>query len=157
MARTMVGDGGEDESGGTFKGIVECHHWLYAEANILHGDISPNDLMFQWIKGKLHGVLLDFDLAKLYGRNESSCTPCPGTTTYMARELLVLEPPVHLFRHDLELFLYVLVFLTCNIGGSPLEKWRKLGMVALTTQKLRVLTDTLFPTVKTGFEKHFGL
>ncbi|KAJ6507679.1 hypothetical protein C8R47DRAFT_54781 [Mycena vitilis] len=35
-----------DELAAAFKEIVECHHLLYEEANVLHGAISPNNLMF---------------------------------------------------------------------------------------------------------------
>ncbi|KAJ7919021.1 hypothetical protein B0H13DRAFT_268522 [Mycena leptocephala] len=62
--------------------------------------------------------------------------------TFIALDLLVPNPPVHLYRHDLESFLYVLVFLTCQIESSLLAGWKHLGMKDLYTKKIIFLTNT---------------
>ncbi|KAJ6459432.1 hypothetical protein C8R47DRAFT_1226573 [Mycena vitilis] len=141
-----------------FKGIVECHHWLHDAPKILHRDISVSNLMSQQIGGEVYGVMNDFDLAIILTAPQlSTSVQRTGTKPYMAMDLLVPEPPKHLYRHDLESFLYVLVFLTCTITGSPLANWKNLGMSVLGDQKNNVLTKTLFPPVKPGYERPFEL
>ncbi|KAJ6507675.1 hypothetical protein C8R47DRAFT_1208720 [Mycena vitilis] len=140
-----------------FKGIIRCHYWLYDAAKILHRDISVSNLMSQLIGGEVYGVLNDFDLAIILTAPQlSTSVQRTGSKPYMAMDLLVPEPPKHLYRHDLESFLYVLVFLTCTIVGSPLADWKNLGMSELADQKHKVLSRTLFPLVKPGFERPFG-
>ncbi|KAJ6459435.1 hypothetical protein C8R47DRAFT_994576 [Mycena vitilis] len=137
-----------------FKGIIKCHHWLYDAAKILHRDISVSNLMSQQIGGEVYGVLNDFDLAIILTAPQlSTSVQRTGTKPYMARDLLVLKPPKHLYRHDLESLMYVLVFLACNIEGSSLATWNTLGMSALADQKRKYLTDEQFPVVKSGFER----
>ncbi|KAJ7846919.1 hypothetical protein B0H13DRAFT_2285691 [Mycena leptocephala] len=76
-----------------------------------------------------------------------------GTKPYMSYDLLVPNPPVHVFRHDLESFLYVLVFLTCEIRGSPLAEWKYQGMRQLNLEKSAVLTTHPFPPIKDEFKQ----
>ncbi|KAJ7681464.1 hypothetical protein B0H14DRAFT_2299561, partial [Mycena olivaceomarginata] len=92
-----------------FKQIFECYRWLYEGPKIMHRDVSISNLMFQRIDGKLYGVLNDFDLAAFHdGSVPSTSKQRTGTKPFMARDLLDHPPPRHLYRHDLESFLYVL-------------------------------------------------
>jgi hypothetical protein len=110
-------------------------------------------MMFHRNDGKLYGVLNDFDLAvRLNESPRSTSKQRTGTKPYMAIDLLVAEPPVHLPRHDLESFLYVLVCLTCQIEGSPLAEWKYLRMDDLYDKKNTVLTNKPFPPIKDEFE-----
>ncbi|KAJ7120363.1 hypothetical protein C8R44DRAFT_623746, partial [Mycena epipterygia] len=109
--------------------------WLYETAEIMHRDISLNNLMFRVKAGRVCGVLNDFDLsAVLDASSPSTSKQCTGTKPYMALDLLVLGlPPSHLWRFDLESLFYVLLFLTCHyhegmvIENPPLTRWEHIG------------------------------
>ncbi|KAJ3864438.1 hypothetical protein EV359DRAFT_41063, partial [Lentinula novae-zelandiae] len=138
-----------------FKQIFECYRWLYEGPKIMHRDVSISNLMFHRIDGKLYGVLNDFDLAAFHdGSVPSTSKQRTGTKPFMARDLLEHPPPRHFYRHDLESFLYVLAFLTCDTSapGSTLGTWIDLGMVALQDAKSNVLTIKRFPPQKPAFE-----
>ncbi|KAJ7833519.1 hypothetical protein B0H14DRAFT_3710545 [Mycena olivaceomarginata] len=142
-----------------FKQIFECYHWLYEGPKIMHRDVSISNLMFQRIEGKLYGVLNDFDLATFHdGSVASTSKQRTGTKPFMARDLLEHPPPRHFYRHDLESFLYVLAFLTCDTSapGSTLGTWIDLGMAALQGAKADVLTIKGFPPQKQHFQR-FGI
>ncbi|GAW08200.1 other 1 protein kinase [Lentinula edodes] len=146
------------ELAGAFKQIFELgagYRWLYERPKIMHRDVSISNLMFHRIDGKLYGVLNDFDLATFHdGSVPSISKQRTGTTPFMARDLLEHPPPRHFYRHDLESFLYVLAFLTCDTSapGSTLGTWIDLGMVALQDAKSNVLTIKGFPPQKPAFE-----
>ncbi|KAJ6459436.1 hypothetical protein C8R47DRAFT_1226577 [Mycena vitilis] len=128
-------------------GVQEyCHRWLYGTAKILHRDISVSNFMFQRIDDTLYGVLGDFDMTHAYGRDKGSVSKLHyGTKVYMAVDLLVRDPPKHEYRHDLESFLYVLVFLTCQIEGSQLADWNDMGMEGLKSSKWTAMSFAGFP------------
>ncbi|KAJ7862507.1 hypothetical protein B0H14DRAFT_2740242 [Mycena olivaceomarginata] len=136
-----------------FKEIFECYRWLYEKPKIIHRDISVNNLMFQRIDDQVHGVLNDFDLAVFHEhRQQSTSKQRTGTKPYMAMDLLVTDPPKHLYRHDLESFLYVLAFLTCETNSSSLVAWEYLGMESLREKKHFVLTASNgFPAQRQPF------
>lgn len=134
-----------------FKQIFECYRWLYEGPKIMHRDVSISNLMFHRLHGKLYGVLNGFDLAAFHdGSVPSTSKQRTGTKPYMASDLLTHPPPKHYYRHDLESFLYVLAFLTCDIYApeSTLGTWIDLGMAALRANKLAVLTSHGFPPQK---------
>ncbi|KAJ7791154.1 hypothetical protein B0H14DRAFT_2274493, partial [Mycena olivaceomarginata] len=84
--------------------------WLHDDVKTIHRDISIGNLMFKQIGDTVYGVLNDFDLAvQLNDEPRSTSKQRTGTKPYMAIDLLVPQPPYHLYRHDLESFLYVLV------------------------------------------------
>ena len=60
------------------------------------------------------GVVNDWDMAShLDDKGEvptSTAHHHMGTIPFMACDLLVNKPPVHIYRHDLELFFYILVW-----------------------------------------------
>ncbi|KAJ6580325.1 hypothetical protein B0H10DRAFT_904714 [Mycena sp. CBHHK59/15] len=138
-----------------FKQIFECYRWLYEGPKIMHRDVSISNLMFQRIDGKLYGILNDFDLAAFHdGSVPSTSKQRTGTKPYMASDLLTHPPPKHYYRHDLESFLYVLAFLTCDIRApnSTLGTWIDLGMAALQDAKGFLLASKGFPPQKPAFE-----
>ncbi|KAJ7761919.1 hypothetical protein DFH07DRAFT_739775, partial [Mycena maculata] len=140
-----------------FKQIFECYRWLYEKTKTIHRDISVSNLMFHEIDGKVYGVLNDFDLAlRLNVEPPPTSKQRTGTKPYMAIDLLVPEPPYHLPRHDLESFLYVLVFLTCQIENSTLAKWEDLAMEDLRDKKNTAITRDDLPPTKYHFER-FGI
>ncbi|KAJ7215018.1 hypothetical protein GGX14DRAFT_696571 [Mycena pura] len=136
-----------------FKEFFECYRWLHDDVNTIHRDISVGNLMFKQIGDTVYGVLNDFDFAIQLNDEPRSSKQRTGTKPYMAIDLLVPQPPSHLYRHDLESFLYVLVFLTCKIEGSPLANWKNLPMESLSNLKHVAITKSGFPPTRDHFRQ----
>ncbi|KAF8451401.1 hypothetical protein BGX38DRAFT_488982 [Terfezia claveryi] len=109
---------------------IKCHQSLLQSARILHRDISPNNILLYnpeesdtLASSDLpKGFLIDLDLAKYVGPNTT--TPSytlngvrrrTGTMLFMAIEILMGTCSRHCWRHDLESFLYVLIW--CCVSG----------------------------------------
>ncbi len=76
--------------------------------------------MWHCRNGRIRGVLNDFDLSSYRGATSGSSkqrTGTSGTRPFMAHELHDVDangdPPVHLYRHDLESIFYIIILLTC--------------------------------------------
>ena len=71
--------------------------------------------MYRIIEGKVYGVLTDYDVASwtksLTGDHTKALQQTIGTLPYMAVGLLRGTDPLHLYRHDMESFFYVMVIL----------------------------------------------
>jgi Fungal protein kinase len=78
---------------------------------------------------KVYAVLNDFDLAVSADVKSTSSKQRTGTKPFMAIDLLRPDPPVHVYRHDLEPMFYVLVWITSRfhdgeeITDAPLREW----------------------------------
>ncbi|KAI0071899.1 hypothetical protein K474DRAFT_1712059 [Panus rudis PR-1116 ss-1] len=46
-----------------FRETFQAHHWIWTKANILHRDISVNNIMFRIRNNSVEGVLCDWDLS----------------------------------------------------------------------------------------------
>ena len=70
--------------------------------------------MFKSHEGRSKGIVNDWDMAShLDDAGDvplSAARHRTGTIPFMARDLLVDNPPPHLYRHDLESFYYILVW-----------------------------------------------
>ncbi|KAG5640423.1 hypothetical protein DXG03_008706 [Asterophora parasitica] len=59
-------------------------------------------------------ILNDWDMASWVDDNDniplSTAQHCTGTLPFMAMELMVPNPPAHLYRHDLKSFFYILIW-----------------------------------------------
>jgi hypothetical protein len=90
------------------------HYHAYKTGKVLHRDLSENNLMFKSAEGRAKGIVNDWDMASHLDTagevTTSTARHRTGTVPFMARDLLVDEPPVHLYRHDLESFFYILVW-----------------------------------------------
>ncbi|RMZ78041.1 hypothetical protein DV736_g6695, partial [Chaetothyriales sp. CBS 134916] len=91
---------------------IRAHQSLYLEGKILHRDISENNIIITDPKKAdgFHGMLIDLDLAKIVGAGPSGARHRTGTMQFMA--IGVLKGEIHTYRHDLESFFYVLVWLS---------------------------------------------
>ncbi|KAK0213999.1 hypothetical protein IW262DRAFT_289479 [Armillaria fumosa] len=94
--------------------ILQVHRWVYDHARIIHRDISMTNLMWRKRNGIICGVLNDFDLSSHRDRKSASALRRTGTGPYYACDLLKEDPPVHIYRHDLESIFNVLVLLCCR-------------------------------------------
>ncbi|XP_044714761.1 kinase [Hirsutella rhossiliensis] len=98
---------------------IKAHRFLHLKGNILHRDISENNIIITDRKTTGHmGMLIDLDLAKELGSGRSGARCRTGTMEFMAVE--VLQGISHTYRHDLESFFYVLLWL-CGRRGSYRE------------------------------------
>ncbi|KAF8144290.1 hypothetical protein K438DRAFT_1992935 [Mycena galopus ATCC 62051] len=94
------------------RGIFKYYRWLYEKAKVMHRDISLGNLTYRIKNDKIFGVLNDFDLSLLLDAdNISTSRQRTGTKPFMAIDLLVPQPPPHLYRHDLESLYYVILWI----------------------------------------------
>lgn len=117
------------------------YRWVFEHTNYMHRDISVRNLMTRKQGDQVYGVLNDFDLATKVDRTVTSSKQRTGTQPFMAIELLRPNPPGHLFRHDLESFFYVLVWIITRyhngkvIETPPLQEWEDYGRDLLPALK----------------------
>ncbi|CAD6506437.1 BgTH12-07363 [Blumeria graminis f. sp. triticale] len=120
---------------------IKAHRSLLIDAKILHRDISVNNILLTGIKktDKLGGVLIDLDLATLMkdGKVQEKARVMTGTMQFIALDVLsnsfatTGSVVTHTYRHDLESFLYVLIWVCINCGWEKgtnphetfLSKW----------------------------------
>lgn len=88
------------------------HRSLVKDGEILHRDVSINNIMItdKHCEGKPKGFLIDLDLAKVIGSEGSGSEHRTGTMEFMAINILRRDEP-HSYRHDLESFFYVLIWI----------------------------------------------
>ncbi|KAG1837090.1 hypothetical protein F4604DRAFT_1692459 [Suillus subluteus] len=106
-----------------FKDLVVAHETLVTERHVLHGDLSPNNIIIH--EGK--GYFIDFDHAKFLNKRRERDADSRGTGTiqYMSCRLLKMmgatEPAPTLFVHtasdDLESLFYIFLEFTITFGG----------------------------------------
>lgn len=77
----------------------------------MHRDISENNIIITDPKEAdgFKGMLIDEDLAKEIGSGRSGARHQTGTMEFMA--IQVLQRVAHTYRHDLESFFYVLIWI----------------------------------------------
>ncbi|KAJ4308018.1 hypothetical protein N0V84_012350 [Fusarium piperis] len=109
---------------------IKAHQSLYTVGNILHRDISSNNIIITTPKAAdgFEGMLIDLDLAKERDSGPSGARHQTGTMQFMAVE--VLRRVDHTYRHDLESFFYVLLWMCArqswhNDFPEPEEKPRQ--------------------------------
>jgi serine/threonine protein kinase len=90
---------------------IKAHQSLYKAGNILHRDISSNNIIITEpdVAGGFKGMLIDLNLAKERDSGPSGARHQTGTVQFMAVE--VLRNADHTYRHDLESFFYVLLWM----------------------------------------------
>jgi len=98
------------------------HQSLVKDGEILHRDVSINNIMItdKQCEGKPKGFLIDLDLAKVIGSEGSGSVHRTGTMEFMAINVLLRIEP-HSYRHDLESFFYVLIWICVfyELTGYP--------------------------------------
>ena len=101
-------------------------YWhLYSQCGYVHRDISINNiLLLEDQRFASTGILIDFDMAVKYDSQTSGAPERTGTFHFMAYEILQ-GASIHTPLHDLESFLYVLLFV-----GTYYEKGGKLRIIS---------------------------
>ncbi|KAG0699024.1 hypothetical protein DFH29DRAFT_855315 [Suillus ampliporus] len=126
---------------------ISCHLALW-KGGVLHRDVSPGNMMYyRTKKGVLMGVLNDYDLSSLAIALGPQGNERTGTVPFMALDHLSLKGQAggikHLYRHDLESFIWVLVWVSFRYREGvllpretrPLDEWATLGAVACGKEK----------------------
>ncbi|KAG2034118.1 hypothetical protein BDR03DRAFT_802349, partial [Suillus americanus] len=89
-------------------------HYTLWKHDFHHRDVSPSNIMAYWSNGQWIGVLNDYDLSSIQCDGPSSHERI-GTVQFMAIDLPegdALEGKVtHLYRHDAESLVWVLVWV----------------------------------------------
>ncbi|KAL7938215.1 serine/threonine-protein kinase Sgk2 [Trichoderma chlorosporum] len=95
----------------SMRDAIKAHQSLYITGNILHRDISSNNIIITdpKVADGFKGMLIDLDLAKEIDSGPSGARHQTGTMQFMAIE--VLRTVDHTYRHDLESFFYVLIWM----------------------------------------------
>jgi Fungal protein kinase len=104
---------------------IAGHRSLLENGKIIHWDISENNIIItdHTTGGDSKGILIDLDLAKELDSIPSGASHRTGTMQFMAIE--VLQGKGHTYRHDLESFFYVFIWMCIRYGheeaGDRLE------------------------------------
>ena len=100
------------------------------------------------------GVLNDLDMAAVIPSSGAPNTDRTGTIPFMALQLFSGWSVVHMFRHDVESFLWVFLWVCgCSDGSSkevlvdPYEEWRELGMRDCTQKRRLFLSDVTLDAI----------
>jgi len=102
---------------------IKAHKSLYIQGGILHRDISENNIIItdpEKADG-FTGMLIDLDLAKIVGSGRSGARHQTGTMQFMA--IGVLRKVAHTYRHDLESFFYVLLWISARRAWDNFGSW----------------------------------
>ncbi|KID73425.1 uncharacterized protein G6M90_00g062590 [Metarhizium brunneum] len=102
----------------SMRDAIRAHQSLYTVGNILHRDISSNNIIItnpETADG-FRGMLIDLDLAKVRDSGPSGARHQTGTMQFMA--IQVLRGVDHTYRHDLESFFYVLLWMCARCSWS---------------------------------------
>ncbi|KAG2129041.1 uncharacterized protein EDB93DRAFT_1183411 [Suillus bovinus] len=123
--------------------VVLCHYTLWKH-DVHHRDVSPNNLMVYMLNGRWIGVLNDYDLSSMK-RDGPSGKERTGTVPFMAIDLLSelgLQGQVtHLYRHDAESLVWVLVWVCLRYQGGKLlrngmlDDWLKVDALGCWKEK----------------------
>ncbi|KAI0402797.1 serine/threonine-protein kinase Sgk2 [Xylaria palmicola] len=105
----------------SMRDAIKAHQSLYVTGGILHRDISSNNIIItepETADG-FKGMLIDLDLAKVRDSGPSGARHQTGTMQFMAVE--VLRTVDHTYRHDLESFFYVLLWMCARQSWSNIS------------------------------------
>jgi hypothetical protein len=119
--------------------------------------------MYRVHKGKIYGVLNDFDLSYQMTDehpipDQASSKQRTGTLPFMAIDLLGKDPPLHGYRHDLESFMWVILFHIGqyqdgnSVGHSgPYYNWLLGDRPIILLEKLRIRDGRTVPEAQPAF------
>lgn len=140
---------------------VKCHRSLYYDAGILHQDVSPGNVIIHdpGVGGTQKGALIDLDSGIEFDQEFDREFGITGTRPFMGIGLLRGEP--HTYRHDLESFLYVFLWVVlCNHQENPpesskLRQWSRGDWGELAACKARDMSKQGFSRILDEFHGEF--
>ncbi|KAF8995908.1 hypothetical protein BDQ17DRAFT_1430042 [Cyathus striatus] len=99
-----------------FRDILDCHHWLYTDMQLLHRALSADNIMFRRVGNTIHGVLNDFDLAVHLDDINSPPSPltCSEIRPFAPPDIFNKPLDPHLYRFELAALFYVIYFIIAN-------------------------------------------
>ncbi|SZF00785.1 unnamed protein product [Blumeria hordei] len=153
---------------------IKLHRSLVVDAKILHCNISVNNILLTGIEknDKLSGILIGLDLATSIkiGKFQEKDRVMRGTKQFIALDILensydMTSPVVtHTYRHDLESFLYVLVWICVKCGwkkgtnphGDFLLKWYTGTVREIHRNKFDYIKRDSLDVILSEFSPMFG-
>ncbi|KAI6147801.1 hypothetical protein BKA82DRAFT_25125 [Pisolithus tinctorius] len=130
---------------------ILCHYALWKEG-IHHRDVSPGNLMYYRVDGKVMGVLNDYDLSSLTSSANPLSNKRTGMMPFMAIDLLKEDGQdgrvEHLYHHDMESFIYVFIWISLqykdgkSLNPGPLDSWAKVDTHGCAVEKTYFLYHT---------------
>ncbi|TGJ85889.1 hypothetical protein E0Z10_g2888 [Xylaria hypoxylon] len=145
-----------------FRDAIKCHRSLCNNAKILHQDISLGNMIILdgQDEGKPQGILIDLDSAIELVEEAETKFDITGTRPFMA--IGVLKSERHTYRHDLESFLYVFlwIIITNHTENPPetskLRQWNSGDWDELAVRKLLDMDQGGFQTILEEFAPEFS-
>ncbi len=120
-------------------------------------------------RGRIRGVLNDFDLSSFRDSTGASSKQRTGTRPFMAHELHQVDddgqPPRHIYRHDLESLFYITTMLCCGYelqygtpasddSLRPVESSPYLSWYSMTDENLYTTKHKMMSTRKLAPKPH---
>ncbi|KAI0455632.1 FunK1 protein kinase [Xylaria acuta] len=144
-----------------FRDAIKGHRSLYYDANILHQDISPGNIIILdgQEEGKPLGILIDLDSAIELVEPSETYINITGTRAFMA--IGVLRSERHTYRRDLESFLYVFLWTIIKNHAeslpetSKLRQWTNGDWDELATRKSFNMNQDNFQSILGEFPREF--
>ncbi|KAJ4247437.1 hypothetical protein NW762_013112 [Fusarium torreyae] len=148
---------------GCFCDAIKGHRSLYVQGNLLHQDISEGNIIIcngPREESEPRGVLIDLDLAMDLSVGPERPEELKGTKAFMAIGLL-RSRILHTYRHDLESFFYVLLWMAVSgheriPPGSQLHGWATGSWAETAVRKTEDVSDTIrFAAIISEFRPEF--
>lgn len=135
---------------------IRGHRSLLEDGRILHRDISENNIIITELPTKEapKGRLIDLDLAKELDGMPSGARHRTGTMQFMAIE--VLEGKGHTYRHDLESFFYVFVWMCIRYGNEGMVRQKLNKLLRPKTNILRGWYTGIYTEIANTKQGHMG-
>ncbi|PQE24972.1 serine threonine- kinase Sgk2 protein [Rutstroemia sp. NJR-2017a BVV2] len=135
---------------------IRGHRSLLEDGKILHRDISENNIIITELpaEGDPKGRLIDLDLAKELDSMPSGARHRTGTIQFMAIE--VLEGNGHTYRHDLESFFYVFLWMCIRYGYEGIGRQKLNTLMRPKTNILRGWYTGTYTEIANTKQGHMG-
>ncbi|KAF2218786.1 serine/threonine-protein kinase Sgk2 [Elsinoe ampelina] len=141
-----------------FRDAVKAHRSLFQVGKILHRDISAQNIIIvdhsPW-----RGYLIDLDVAIDLSNGPTTTDNIAGTRPFMS--IGILKKRKHTYRHDLESFLYVFLWVViCDGSSNPtktsrLRRWFKGTWEESATMKMDDMREENFHIYLDEFPPRF--
>ncbi len=107
----------------SLRDAIKTHRFLYLMSNILHRNISENNIIITDSKkaNDFTSMLIDLNLVKKIDSERSNARHQTDIMKFMM--IQVLRNVSHIYRHDLESFFYVLLWICNRRAWNIFESW----------------------------------